>query len=105
MEEESIPEEAKVLLRQEQDRLIQIIEAFEGLEKREEWQTLKDLVFSKSANAIQRQILSESLNTKINTDRLYKLQGEFAWVTQYNETGRFVETARKQLADIKRRLK
>lgn len=100
-----ITEETKALYRQEQDRLIRIIEAFEGLEKTEEWKTLKELVFSKSLDAIQRQILNESLSRVIDTEKLYKLQGEYAWATQYVQTGRFVETCRKQLAEIKRKLK
>jgi hypothetical protein len=91
-------------LEEKREELVKIVESFERLEKSKEWQTLKELVFSKSVTAIERQLLHESLATEIDPNKLYRLQGEWSWARQYNDTGRFIETLKKQLADIKSKL-
>ena len=105
LQQQEPSEEIKALMRKQQNEFITIIEAFSGLEKSQEWNTVKELVFERSLKGIERQILNESLNPKINTDKLYRLQGEWAWAKQYNDTGRFIDTLRKQLQDIKQKLK
>lgn len=104
MDEIEITEEVKIRLREEQSKLVKIIEAFAKLEYSKEWQVTKELVFEKSLIAIERQMLNECLAPVINTDKIYRLQGEWAWAKQYNETGRFVENLKKQLEEIKKRL-
>jgi uncharacterized Zn finger protein len=97
-------EETKIRLREEQTRLIKIVEALTKLDKSKEWSTLKELVFNKSLEAIERQIKVESLGETINTDKLYNLQGQWAWAKQFCDTDRFAETLKKQLEEIKKRL-
>lgn len=104
MDEFETTEEQKVLLREKQTELIQIIESFEKLEKSKEWETVKELVFEKSLLSIERQIMNEALAKEINISKLYKLQGEWVWAKQYNDVNRFTESLKKQLADIKKRL-
>lgn len=100
-----LTDEIKVQLRERQTELVKIIEALAKLEGSKEWGTLKDLVYSKSLVAIERQMLNENMAQTINTDKLYRLQGEWAWAKQFNDTNRFVETLKKQLEDIKQKLK
>jgi uncharacterized Zn finger protein len=97
-------EDVSVQLREEQTRLLKIVEALAKLDKSKEWSTLKELVFSKSLEAIERQIKVESLSENINTDKLYNLQGQWAWAKQFCDTDRFAETLKKQLEEIKKRL-
>ncbi len=97
-------EDVKIRFREEQATLIKLLEALEGLEKSKEWEVLKTLVFSKSIQAIERQILSESLNQTIDANKLYRLQGEWAWAKQYSDTDHFIDTLKKQLANIKKKL-
>jgi hypothetical protein len=97
-------EEGKVLLREEQTRLIKIIEALSKLDKLKEWETLKELVFSKSLANIERQMLNESVAKEVDVDKIYRLQGEWAWAKQFTETDRFVETLKRQLEEIKKKL-
>lgn len=97
-------EEIEIKLREEQNKLVSIVEAFSKLEGTKEWDTLKELVFSKSLVAIERQLLNEALAPEINVSKLYKLQGEWVWAKQYNDTKRFTDTLKKQLEDIKKRL-
>jgi hypothetical protein len=100
-----LTDEIRVQLRAEQTRLIKIIEAYAKLEDSKEWELLKELVFSKSLAAIERQMLNEAISPEIKTDKLYRLQGEWAWAKQYNDTGRFVEALKRQLEEIKRKFK
>ena len=97
-------EEGKVLLREEQTRLIKIIEALSKLDKLKEWESLKELVFSKSLVNIERQMLNESVAKEVDVNKIYRLQGEWAWAKQFTETERFVDTLKRQLEEIKKKL-
>ena len=99
-----ITDEVKVLLREEQTRLIKIIEALSKLDKTKEWESLKELVFSKSLVNIERQMLNESVAKEVDVNKIYRLQGEWAWAKQFTETDRFVETLKRQLEEIKKKL-
>lgn len=103
--EREISEEAKVILREKQTELVKLIKAFVSLEENKDWVTLRELVFQRSLAAIEREIMNESIKPEISINKLYKLQGEWVWAKQYSETNRFVETLKKQLEDIKQRLK
>lgn len=98
-------EEQKTILRAKQTELIRLTDAVAKLSKSEEWATLKEIVFDKSVASIERQLLSEALTKKIDTDKLYKLQGEWAWAKQYSDMDRFGDTLKNQLEDIKLRLR
>lgn len=104
-ENEPISDEAKALLREEQARLVKLIEALVKLDKSEEWNTLKELVYDKSLLAIERQLLQEALSKDIKTEKLYHLQGQWAWAKQFCDVNRFVVTLKQQLEEIKKRIK
>jgi len=104
MNEVEITEEVKEKLREEQTKLTKIIEALVGLDKSKEWHTLKELVFDKSLEAIERQIMNESTAIQIDTNKLYRLQGEWVWAKQYSDVNRFITTLKRQLEEIKKRL-
>lgn len=101
---EPLSTDSKELLVLEHSRLVKVLEAFESLEKSKEWETLKELVFSKSLESIERQLLNESLNLVVDTTKIYRLQGEWTWAKRYNEPNRFIEIVKKQLADIKKKI-
>ena len=105
MDELEINEEVQTKFQEKHAELVKIIQSFESLEKSKEWETLKELVFSKSLESIERQILNESTKPVIDTNKLYRLQGELAWSRKYNDTNQFVETLKKQLADINKKIK
>ena len=100
----AITEESKVLLRDEQAKLIKVIEAIQKLDKSKEWETLKEIVFARSLVAIERQLLNESLAKEVDVNKIYRLQGEWAWAKQYNDIDKFVENLKRQLEEIKKRL-
>jgi restriction endonuclease S subunit len=100
-----LTEEIKIKLREEQTKLVKIIKAFERLNESEEWKTLQELVFSKSLEAIEKQLFAESVSKEVNVNKIYKLQGEWVWARQYADSARYVQTLRKQLQGIKDKLK
>lgn len=105
MDEIEITEEAKVLMREKQAELVKVIEAFAKLENSEEWGTLKELVFNNTVTSIERQILNKALASQIDVNELYKLQGEWVWAKQYADVSRFTENLKKQIENIKNKLK
>lgn len=100
-----LTDEIRVKLIAEQTNLVKVIETFTKLSNSKEWETLKELVFDRSLQAIERQMMNEALAPEIKTEKLYRLQGEWAWAKQYNDTNRFVENLKRQLEEIKRKLK
>lgn len=92
-------------LEKRRQELVKILEACEVLEKSEEWATLKELVFSKSLESIEKQMLVEAQSKEINTKVLYQLQGEYLWANRYNNLVKFADTLKRQLEEVKNRLK
>ncbi len=91
-------------LREEQTRLINILEAFEVISKSKEWEVLRTEVFDKSLKSIERQQRVECLNQVINQNRLYELKGEWSWAKQFTDVNRFTENLKKTLEEIKKRI-
>lgn len=97
-------EDTQVKFREEQTRLTKIIEALAKLESNKEWKIIKELVFDKSLGAIERQMLNESVAQEVDVNKIYRLQGEWAWSKQFSDIGRFADTLKKQLQEIKNKL-
>lgn len=102
---EETTEDVKVKLRETETNLINLIEALAKLEQSKEWETVKKLVFDKSLESIERQLLNESLAIEVKPNKIYKLQGEWVWSKQFCDTNRFIETLKGQLSEIKKKLK
>lgn len=97
--------EVEVKLRERQGELVKVIQAFEGLEKNKDWQVVKELVFGKWKEAVERQIFNEALSKEISTPNQYRLQGEWASARQYADPIGFAKTLAVQLQGIKNKLK
>lgn len=85
--------------------LVKIIKSFESLEKSKEWETLKELVFSRSLASIERQMLNEATKKDVDINRIYYLQGEYAWARHYNDINHFIEGLTKELENINNKIK
>lgn len=103
--EQSVSEEAKALLREEQSKLVKLVEAFAGLSQTTEWGIIKELVFDKALNAIERQLLEEAQASTLSPEKIYRLQGKREWAKQYCDVERYVENLKRQLEEIKRKLR
>ena len=100
-----LTDEIKVKLREKQSEIARIMEALDGLEKTKDWKVLKELLFAPSLEAIERQMRNEVLAPKIDIEKLYRLQGEWAWARQYTDLPSFIKTLKIQLEGIKNKLK
>lgn len=89
---------------EKREELVKIIEALQGLEKSEEWATLRELVFDKELDSIERQLLNASKEMPLDTAKLYKLQGELFQARKY-ELNSFIENLKKQLENINKQIK
>ncbi len=103
--DEELNTEAKSLLKEEQIKLAKVIESFERLNESKEWEILKELVFDKSLASIKKQLLNATLAPEINTNKLYRLQGEWAWAKKFNDINGYVDSLKKELLEINKRLK
>lgn len=102
---DELTEERRAQLRETQTQLLRQLDALAKLDEREEWQTLKELVFNKSVASIERQQLLEAQAKEISLPKLYKLQGEWEWAKRYSDVDRFADSLKKQLKEIKSLLK
>ncbi len=102
---DELTEERKALLRERQAELMRLLDALTKLDKSEEWHILKELVFDKSVTSIEKTMINETQRPEINTNKLYKLQGELDWARKYSDINRFADTLKKQLQEIKDLLK
>lgn len=103
--EETFTKDQLEVLRTRETELMNLIQAFSVLEQSKEWNTVKELVYGKSLSSIERQLLFESLNPDLNPSKISRLQGEYAWAKQFCDPDRFIGTLKKQLEDIKLKLK
>lgn len=91
-------------LEEEVIRLTKILESFEKLEQSQEWETLRELVFDKELSSIESQLRNASLETPIDLPKVYSLQGRRFQAKKF-DLGSYIETLKKQLVDIKQKLK
>ena len=99
---DELTDEKKAKLRERQTELTKLIEALVILDKSKEWNVLREMVFDKSVASIERQLLVEAKESKIDTDKIFRLQGELAWARQYSDVNRFAESLKKELQAIKK---
>lgn len=93
--------DSETKLRDRQTELVKILEAIDEVLKTKGWQTLKELVFDKVVERLDRQLLSEAKNPKIDEIKLYYLQGEMAWARRYSDLKSYAEMLQKELQGIK----
>lgn len=82
---------------QEEARLIRLIEAIAALSENKDWQTLNELHLSKEEERIERLLLSESKKNLIESDKLYRLQGELLWAKRYADMRVWAKLLKNQL--------
>jgi len=102
---EELTKEQEASLEKKRASLVKILECLDSLEKSKEWETLKELVFSKELAKIERQLYLESLEQEINTKKIYILQGERNFAKRFVDVERFAEYHKSQLKEINRLLK
>lgn len=82
-----------------------ILEALDSLEKSDEWNTLKELVFSEALERIDRALLIEAKKPDVDVSKIYSLQGERKWAVRYCDIKKFAEFHKTLLEEVNNQLK
>lgn len=90
-------------MEEREQEITRLLEAFNSLRKNKDWQTVQDLLYKRQVKNLEIQLLSESLSHKMDTNKLYKLQGGWE-VAQTNDVDRVVEMLETELKAIKQQL-
>jgi hypothetical protein len=104
-EDIEITGDVKLQLAKRHAEIVKMIEAFTTLAKTKEWEVLEELVFKKSLRVIENQLIQGTLTKEIDTNKLYRLQGEWSWANQYSNINKFMEVLKKQLEEINKKIK
>ncbi len=92
------------VLRERQVKLTKIIEAINALSGKKEWQALKDLVFNKELDRIERSLQSEAKKIELSAPDIYRLQGEYKWAKRYSDLYKLAETYKTELSSISKKI-
>lgn len=96
-----VQEVDNTLLREEESRLVKIIEAITKINKLDDWSTLKSLVFDSRIESIEKKISNESSKLKIEDSELYRLQGRLFEAKKY-DLDKLLDTYRLELSRIRK---
>ena len=83
-----------------EQELIKILEAFSRLRQTQDWNTIQELYIKPQIESIESQLLNESLSSKVDDSKLYRLQGEWTRV-KLNDADRVIERLTAELKGIK----
>lgn len=83
-----------------EQELTKILEAFSRLRQTQDWNTIQELYFKPQIASIESQLLSESLSSKVDDSKLYRLQGEWQRV-RLNDADKVIERLTAELKGIK----
>lgn len=90
-------------MEEREQEITRLLEAFNNLRKNKDWQTVQELLYKRQVKNLEIQLLSESLSHKMDTNKLYKLQGGWE-LAQTNDVDRVVEMLETELKAIKQQL-
>lgn len=96
--------EQDATLREEESKLVRILETIDSLGNSKEWQTLKVLLFDELIEKIELKILQEAKNQVINSNKIYVLQGELNLARKYADLHKFSDDLRVTLKAIRQKL-
>ena len=83
----------------EQD-IIQLIEAYANLRDNQDWRKVQELWVKPKLDNVDKLLLVESLNSVVDSNKLYRLQGEREQLL-LNDADRVVERLKAELKAIK----
>lgn len=102
---EKLSEQTRATLEERRSQHAKILEALEKLEKSEEWNTLKELVFNEALSIIDRSLLNEALKPNLDVAKIHILQGERNWAKRYFDIKRFADFHKTLLEELNNKLK
>lgn len=92
-------------LRVKEAELVRIIEAIERVNQNEDWNTLKNLVFSGVEASLEKRLRVESEKSDLNPPEIHKIQGQLAWARKFADITKLGEAFRTELFNIRKLIK
>lgn len=80
--------------------LVKTVEAIDGVLKSRDWHVLREMMFDELVERLERQLLTEAKKPKVETDKIYFLQGELATAKRF-DLASYAEMCKKELEGIK----
>ncbi len=94
----------KAKYKEEEAKLIKIIEAVGHVSASKDWQTLSDILFKNIQDSLERRLKQEALKKPIDEPEIYRLQGQLAWAKSYTNLQDLLLLFKKQLEGIRKQL-
>lgn len=92
------------VLREREGELIKIISAIRGIEGTDEWKTLKELIFGKVIEILERNLKEEAVKNSPDTLSLARISGQLLWAKKYADLSKLAEVYRQELTNIRKTL-
>lgn len=99
--EPSVDSDVVPKLREEESKLIRIIEAIQEVTKTGAWSTLKSEVFDGLVVSLERDLRAEAKKEDPDSKRLNRLSGELKWAEKYSDLSKLANTYMLQLQRIR----
>lgn len=77
--------------REREAELLKLLESYEGLAKSKEWRSLKEKVFDRDIESLERRQKAEASKSEVSLSTLYRLQGQIHQAKRFDLEARAVE--------------
>lgn len=94
-------EERKPQLREEEGKLVKIIEALNTIADSKEWSTLKNTVFDGVVETLEKQLKAEASKDDPDKMVLAKINGQLVWARKYADLESLSNVFRLQLTQVR----
>ncbi len=103
--DEPLTDKLKAEYEEKRGKHAKLLDALNKLEKSEEWNILKELVFDEALARNERLLLAEATKPNPDLAKLHVLQGERNWAKQYCDIKRFADFHKSLLEELNNQLK
>lgn len=104
IQEEYLVVDTTVILRERKIELTRIVESIDLLSQIKEWQTLKELIFDKMVERLEKNLQAEAKKNELLPAEIYRLQGQIAWAKRYSDLYKLAEAYKQELNSINKKL-
>ena len=88
-------------LREEESRVLKVIESLRKVRESNEWSTLKNELFDGLVNSLEKDLRAEARKDDPDPKRLNKLSGELKWAEKFSDLSKLENTYLLQLQRIR----
>ncbi len=97
-------EEAMKVRREEEARLIRILEAIKGLEANEDWCSLKKEILDGLTERLEKDLRIEAEQENPDPNKLNRFAGELKWARRFSDLKKLEDVYRIQLQAVRKNL-